>query len=77
MGKVDTIGLANFLRNIGFDPTEMELIAMIRRIDTDGDAAVSLSELEDFLRITGEVPKGVFANPPIPVNPQQRARRFD
>lgn len=37
--------------------TDRELLAIIRRIDTDGDARVSFSELSDFLQCEYPVSK--------------------
>lgn len=38
-----------FLKNNGHFATERELLAIIRRIDTDGDAKLSYTEFTDFL----------------------------
>ena len=38
------------MKNNGYIATEKELLCIIRRIDTDGDAKLSYSELADFLR---------------------------
>lgn len=43
-GFIDTYNLSTFLKNIGYYATEKELLAIIRRIDTDGDAKISFSE---------------------------------
>ena len=37
-GTISTVNLGDFLRNNGHFATESELLAIIRRIDTDGDA---------------------------------------
>lgn len=51
-GSVNTYNLSVFLKNNGYYATERELLAIIRRIDTDGDAKLSYSEFADFLRGT-------------------------
>jgi Ca2+-binding EF-hand superfamily protein len=43
-GLIDSYNLGNFLKNNGHFATERELLAIIRRIDTDGDAKLSYSE---------------------------------
>jgi Ca2+-binding EF-hand superfamily protein len=37
-GIINTYNLSTFLKNNGFFATERELLCIIRRIDTDGDA---------------------------------------
>lgn len=49
-GKVDDISLGAFLRQLGYQANELELLAIIRRIDTDGDASITYEELIDFLK---------------------------
>lgn len=49
-GNINTYNLLTFLKNNGFFATEKELLCMIRRIDTDGDAKLSYSEFADFLK---------------------------
>lgn len=49
-GRVDTVALGNFLRIQGHFSNEMELLAIIRRIDTNGDAIISFDELNEFLK---------------------------
>lgn len=49
-GRVDTVILGNFLRGQGHFSDEMMLLAVIRRIDTDGDALITFDELAEFLR---------------------------
>ena len=41
---MDTFNTGTFLRQNVHYPTEMDLIAIIRRIDTDGDSIVTYSE---------------------------------
>ena len=54
-GRIDTFNLGSFLRGCGHYATETELLAIVRRVDTDGDARLSYSEFAEFLR---------SANPP-------------
>jgi Ca2+-binding EF-hand superfamily protein len=49
-GHITTFNLGLFLRNNGHFAQERELLAIIRRIDTDGDAKISYSEFCDFIR---------------------------
>jgi hypothetical protein len=49
-GTVNTYNLSNFLKNNGHYANEKELLCIIRRIDTDGDAKLSYSEFCDFIR---------------------------
>ena len=48
--RIDTFNMGSFLRTQGHYATETELLAIIRRIDTDGDAKLSYSEFAEFLR---------------------------
>lgn len=49
---IDTYNLKNFLRNNGHFASDRELLNIIRRIDTDGDAKLSYEEFAEFLRIS-------------------------
>jgi hypothetical protein len=49
-GRIDTVNCGSFLRQNGHYASEMELLAIIRRIDTDGDAAIAYSEFAEFVR---------------------------
>ena len=49
-GYINTYNLGQFLKNNGHYATERELLAIIRRVDTDGDAKLSYSEFSDFVR---------------------------
>ncbi len=49
-GNINTFNLGSFLKNNGHYASEKELLAIIRRIDTDGDAKLSYSEFSDFIR---------------------------
>ncbi len=49
-GRVNTSNLGSFLRACGHYATERELLQIIRRMDTDGDASLSYTEFADFIR---------------------------
>lgn len=49
-GRIDQVNTGSFLRQNGHYASEMELLAIVRRIDTDGDAILLYSEWADFLR---------------------------
>ena len=51
-GNINTFNLGAFLKNNGYYATEKELLCIIRRMDTDGDAKLSYLEFADFLRST-------------------------
>ena len=50
LGRVDAQSLSQFLKRCGHQATDMELLAMVRRIDTDGDACLIFEEFAEFLR---------------------------
>ena len=50
VGRIDTFSTGNFLRTQGHYASETELLAIVRRIDTDGDAKLDYSEFSEFLR---------------------------
>lgn len=52
-GRIDTYNLGTFLRQQGHFASERELLSIIRRIDTDGDARLSYSEFAEYLRSGG------------------------
>lgn len=64
-GLITTVNLGAFLRDQGHWASETELLAIIRRIDTDGDASVDLRELSEFLR-PAAAPTAVSAPVPLP-----------
>lgn len=68
-GRVDTVNLGAFLRQNGHYASEMELLAIIRRIDTDGDAAVIYNEFAEFVRPAVPSPRPITA----PYSPPPRA----
>lgn len=47
---IDEKNLRRFLRNVGYLASKQELVAIIRRIDTDGDAKISLDEFNEGIR---------------------------
>jgi len=49
-GFVDLFNLKNFFRNHSSYPSDREILAIIRRIDTNGDAKITFSEFSDILR---------------------------
>lgn len=49
-GLITTVNLGAFLRDQGHWASEGELLAIVRRIDTDGDASIDLREWSEFLR---------------------------
>ena len=48
-GKIDTHNLGAFLRSVGHFAGEHELLAIVRRMDTDGNCSLSFSEFSDFM----------------------------
>lgn len=63
-GRMDTVNAGAFLRQNGHYASEMELLAIIRRIDTDGDACVTYSEFAEFVRPAIPAPRMVPSPPP-------------
>lgn len=55
-GVITTVNLGAFMRDHGHFASETELLAIVRRLDTDGDASINYSEWTEFLR-----------TPPVPV----------
>ena len=47
---IDEKNLRRFLRNSGYLASKQELIAAIRRIDTDGDAKINFDEFSEGIR---------------------------
>jgi Ca2+-binding EF-hand superfamily protein len=47
---IDEKNLRRFLRNMGCLASKQELVAMIRRFDTDGDAKINIEEFEEGIR---------------------------
>ena len=51
-GRINTFNLGAFLRTCGHYASETELLAIVRRVDTDGDAQLSYAEFCEFVRST-------------------------
>jgi Ca2+-binding EF-hand superfamily protein len=49
-GFIEPNNLRDFFRSHGVYLSDREVLAIIRRVDTDGDARISYSEFSDFLR---------------------------
>ena len=49
LGKAGEVDLTDFLRSLGGRLIDREVFAIIRRIDTDGDAKISYEEFCDFI----------------------------
>lgn len=49
-GSISTVNMGAFMRENGHYASETELLAIVRRLDTNGDASVTYSELTEFLR---------------------------
>ena len=54
IGKIDTVNLSAFLKSNNGHPSEVELLAIIRRVDTDGDACLSFNEFAEFMKCPGD-----------------------
>ena len=63
-GRMDTVNVGAFLRQNGHYASEMELLAIIRRMDTDGDACVTYSEFAEFVRAAFPAPRPIPSPPP-------------
>ena len=61
-GVLNTVNIGDFLRSQGHSASEVELVAIVRRIDTNGDCSISAGEFAEFLRPLGGV-KTVYASP--------------
>jgi Ca2+-binding EF-hand superfamily protein len=64
-GRIDTVNTGSFLRQNGHYASELELLAIIRRIDTDGDAHVEYNEFAEFIRPLHPVPRTSVPQPPV------------
>ena len=62
-GYIDSFNLQVFLKNLGYYATSKDILAIIRRIDTDGDAKISYSEFSDALRTSYPSSRPVSAPP--------------
>jgi Ca2+-binding EF-hand superfamily protein len=61
-GVLTTVNIAEFLRTQGHFASESELVAIVRRIDTNGDGTINSGEFAEFMRPLGGV-KPVYASP--------------
>ncbi len=59
-GRINTFNLGTFLRSVGHYASETELLAIVRRIDTDGDAQLSYSEFAEFIRSTNPPSRAII-----------------
>lgn len=65
-GVITTVNLGAFMREHGHFASETELLAVVRRLDTDGDASITYGEWTEFLR----TPASTIAPLPAPVPPR-------
>lgn len=49
-GRLNTVNVADFMRSQGVVLSELDLVAIIRRIDTNGDCSVTIGEFSEFMR---------------------------
>jgi Ca2+-binding EF-hand superfamily protein len=61
-GVLNTINIADFMRSQGSFLSELELVAIVRRIDTDGSCSLTLREFSEFMAPLAGV-KPVYASP--------------
>ena len=59
-GRINSMNLGSFLRSQGHFASEGELLSIIRRIDTDGDAMLDYPEFTEFLRSTNPAQKQIL-----------------
>lgn len=65
-GRLDQVNIGSFLRQNGHYAAELELLAIVRRIDTDGDAIILYSEWAEFVRAAYPAPRPLASTPPRP-----------
>ena len=71
-GIITTVNLGSFMRDHGHFASETELLAIVRRLDTDGDAAITYAEWTEFLKVPPVLdPLPVPAPVPAPVAPER------
>ena len=68
-GRINTVNMGSFLRQNGHYSSEMELVAIVRRIDADGDANLDYNEFAEFMRPAFPSPRP--ATPPRAASPQR------
>jgi len=59
-GRINTFNLGAFLRTCGHYASETELLAIVRRVDTDGDAQLSYAEFTEFIRSTNPPSRAIM-----------------
>lgn len=69
-GRIDSVSVGSFLRQNGHYSSEMENLAIVRRMDTDGDACLVYSEFAEFVRSAFPSP----ARPSTPPRPVSASR---
>ena len=65
-GSITTVNLGAFMRDHGHFASETELLAIVRRLDTDGDASITYSEWLEFLRAPIAEPLPLPVPAPLP-----------
>jgi len=78
-GVITTVNLGAFLRDHGHFASETELLAVVRRLDTDGDAAITYSEWLEFLAMPPPLlaPLPAPLPPPVRESPYYYSRYYD
>jgi len=66
-GSITTVNLGAFMREHGHFASETELLAIVRRLDTDGDASINYSEWTEFLRTPAALPLPLPLVEPLPL----------
>jgi len=51
LGVINQADLGHYLRAHGKNYSDLELISIIRRIDMEGDATITLDEWAEFLKL--------------------------
>jgi hypothetical protein len=51
--------LAEYLKSAGYDATPEEIVAVIRRLDTDGSQTITLLEFSKYMKLLSPAPKEV------------------
>jgi Ca2+-binding EF-hand superfamily protein len=51
--------LSEFLKKNGYDATPDEIVAIIRRLDTDGSQTITLIEFSKYLKLLNPAPQQV------------------
>lgn len=47
---IDSVNLKRFMIKMNYVPTRFELVSIIRRVDTDGDAKLKLKEFSESVK---------------------------